>query len=126
MLNFAPELKIYLHAGPVDMRKSYDGLFGIVSTSFERDVRDGGLFLFINRRRDRLKLLYWDTDGLAIWMKKEEAEYTHFFIFTEVGGTHSLSVFVTPTRQMGRRKRRRSARRKEMPAKQARIDPPRA
>lgn len=72
MLNFAPELKIYLHAGPVDMRKSYDGLFGIVSTSFERDVRDGGLFLFINRRRDRLKLLYWDTDGLAIWMKRLE------------------------------------------------------
>ena len=72
MLNFAPELKIYLHAGPVDMRKSYDGLFGIVSTSFQRDVRDGGLFLFINRRRDRLKLLYWDTDGLAIWMKRLE------------------------------------------------------
>ena len=72
MLNFAPELKIYLHAGPVDMRKSFDGLFGIVSSSFERDVRDGGLFLFINRRRDRLKLLYWDTDGLAIWMKRLE------------------------------------------------------
>ena len=72
MLNFAPELKIYLHVGPVDMRKSFDGLFGIVSSSFQRDVRDGGLFLFINRRRDRLKLLYWDTDGLAIWMKRLE------------------------------------------------------
>ena len=72
MLNFAPELKIYLHVGPVDMRKSFDGLFGIVSSSFKRDVRDGGLFLFINRRCDRLKLLYWDTDGLAIWMKRLE------------------------------------------------------
>jgi transposase len=72
MLNFAPELRIYLHAGHVDMRKSFDGLFGIVRESFDRDVRDGGLFLFINRRRDRLKLLYWDTDGLAIWMKRLE------------------------------------------------------
>ena len=72
MLNFAPELKIYLHNGPVDMRKSFDGLFGIVSASFERDVRDGGLFLFINRRRDRLKLLYWDEDGYALWYKRLE------------------------------------------------------
>ena len=72
MLNFAPELKVYLHVGPVDMRKSFDGLFGVVSASFGRDVRDGGLFLFMNRRRDRLKLLYWDTDGLAIWMKRLE------------------------------------------------------
>lgn len=72
MLNFAPELKIYLHVGPVDMRKSFDGLFGIVSASFGRDVRDGGLFLFMNRRRDRIKLLYWDTDGLVIWMKRLE------------------------------------------------------
>jgi transposase len=55
------------------MRKSYDGLYGIVSTEFGRDVRDGGLFLFINRRRDRLKLLYWHQDGLAIWMKRLEA-----------------------------------------------------
>ena len=70
MLNFAPELKIYLHVGAVDMRKSFDGLFGVVSQSFGRDVRDGGLFLFMNRRRDRIKLLYWDTDGLVIWMKR--------------------------------------------------------
>lgn len=72
MLNFAPELKIYMYVGPVDMRKSFDGLFGAVSESFARDVRDGGLFLFMNRRRDRIKLLYWDTDGLVIWMKRLE------------------------------------------------------
>ncbi|MEZ6133435.1 MAG: IS66 family insertion sequence element accessory protein TnpB [Pirellulaceae bacterium] len=46
--------------------------FGVVSESFGRDVRDGGLFLFMNRRRDRIKLLYWDTDGLVIWMKRLE------------------------------------------------------
>lgn len=73
MINFAPELKIFLHVGPTDMRKSYDGLYGVVSQVFERDVRDGGLYLFINRRRDRLKLLYWDADGMAIWMKRLES-----------------------------------------------------
>ena len=72
MISFSSDLKIYLHAGPVDMRKSYDGLYGIVSNEFGRDVRDGGLFLFINRRRDRLKLLYWHEDGLVIWMKRLE------------------------------------------------------
>jgi len=72
MINFAPELRIYLHTGPVDMRKSFDGLFGIVCRDFQRDVRDGGLFLFLNRRRDRIKLLYWDNDGLSIWMKRLE------------------------------------------------------
>ncbi len=73
MINFAPELKIFLHVGPIDMRKSYDGLYGVVSQVFERDVRDGGLYLFINRRRDRLKLLYWDADSMAIWMKRLES-----------------------------------------------------
>jgi transposase len=72
MLNFSPAIRIYLHAEPIDMRKSFDGLFGIVKNEFSLDVRDGGLFLFINFRRNRIKLLYWDTDGLAIWMKRLE------------------------------------------------------
>ena len=72
VISFSSDLKIFLYAGPVDMRKSYDGLYGIVGSEFERDVRDGGLFLFINRRRDRLKLLYWHQDGLVIWMKRLE------------------------------------------------------
>jgi transposase len=54
------------------MRKSFDGLFGIIKNEFSMDVRDGGLFLFINLRRNRVKLLYWDTDGLVIWMKRLE------------------------------------------------------
>jgi transposase len=73
MLNFAPGLRIYLHTKPIDMRKSYDALFGIVSADFGRDVRSGGLFLFINQSRNRIKLLYWDNDGLAIWMKRLES-----------------------------------------------------
>jgi len=72
MLNFSPAFRIYIHAEPIDMRKSFDALFGIVKNEFSMDVRAGGLFLFINLRRNRIKLMYWDTDGLAIWMKRLE------------------------------------------------------
>lgn len=63
---------VYLHCGPVDMRKSFDGLMAIVQKEFGRDVRAGDLFVFINRRADRLKALWWDDDGLAIFMKRLE------------------------------------------------------
>ena len=77
MLGFLPSLvpaqvRIYLYAKNVDMRRSFDGLCAIVQSEFKRDVRSGDLFVFLNRRLDRLKLLHWDRDGLAIWMKRLE------------------------------------------------------
>jgi transposase len=72
MISFSPTLKIYLHREPIDMRKSYDGLFGIVKNDLSLDVRHGGLFMFINLRRNRVKLMYWDRDGIAIWQKRLE------------------------------------------------------
>lgn len=72
MISFAPGIKIYLHRQPIDMRKSFDGLFGIVKNELSMDVRNGGLFMFINLRRNRVKLMYWDNDGIAIWQKRLE------------------------------------------------------
>lgn len=72
MLSFPHALTIYLHRSPVDMRKSFDGLFGIVKNEHSMDVRQGGLFMFINRCRNRVKLMYWDRDGIAIWQKRLE------------------------------------------------------
>lgn len=66
------QVRIFLYAKNVDMRKSFDGLFGIVQAEFKHDLRLGDLFLFLNRRGDRIKLIYWDRDGLAIWMKRLE------------------------------------------------------
>jgi transposase len=65
-------VRVYLHAHPTDMRRSYDGLCALVESAFQRDVRCGDLFLFLNRRLDRVKLMYWDRDGIAIWMKRLE------------------------------------------------------
>ncbi len=73
MLNFAPNLQIYLHTRPTDMRNSFDGLSGLVRSVFRADPTDGSLFLFINRRRDRIKILWWDRDGLALFYKRLEA-----------------------------------------------------
>lgn len=64
--------RIYLYAKDVDMRRSFDGLMAIVQTEFNKDIRQGDFFLFINKRRDRLKILWWDGDGLAIFMKRLE------------------------------------------------------
>lgn len=64
--------RIFLFTKDVDMRKSFDGLHSLVQTEFQRDIRLGDLFLFLNRRLDRIKALHWDGDGLVIWMKRLE------------------------------------------------------
>lgn len=72
MLTFPYSLKIFCCTQAVDMRKSFDGLLGIVEDVFDQDILDGHLFVFVNRRRDRIKMLYFDRDGLAIWYKRLE------------------------------------------------------
>ena len=73
MLNLSPNVQIYLCTAPTDMRKSFDGLSGLVASVMNKDLLSGHLFLFLNRRRDHIKLMYWDRDGLAIWYKRLEA-----------------------------------------------------
>jgi len=64
---------IFLYSHPTDMRKSFCGLAGIVRSELGREPNDGSLFLFINRNKDKLKALYWDNDGLALWYKRLES-----------------------------------------------------
>jgi transposase len=65
-------VRVFLCTEPTDMRKSFDGLFGIVREFLGQDPLSGHLFLFLNRRRNRAKILFWDRDGLVIWYKRLE------------------------------------------------------
>jgi transposase len=66
-------VRVFLCTRPTDMRKGFDGLQGMVREFLGQDPLSGHLFLFLNRRRDRIKLLWWDRDGLVIWYKRLEA-----------------------------------------------------
>lgn len=72
MLSIASQTRIFIALQATDMRKGFDGLCGLVSDTLKQDPLSGALFLFINRRRDRMKVLYWDGDGLAIWYRRLE------------------------------------------------------
>jgi transposase len=72
MLSISPAVRIFVHALPTDLRKSFDGLYAIVKHAFAKDVLEGDYFVFLNRSRDRCKILYWDRDGLVVWAKRLE------------------------------------------------------
>ena len=64
--------RIYLCTSPTDMRKGFDTLAALVTDFLGQDPLSGHLFLFVSRRRDRMKILYWDADGFAMWYKRLE------------------------------------------------------
>jgi transposase len=72
MLSFTGGLKVFVALEPVDLRKSFSGLEGLVSERLGEDLRQGALFVFTNRRHTRLKILYWDGTGLWLLMKRLE------------------------------------------------------
>lgn len=73
MLSLSASVSIYLYTPPADMRKGCDGLSGLVREHFGSDPLDGSLYLFINRRRDRLKILHWDGGGFWLYYRVLEA-----------------------------------------------------
>lgn len=72
MLTLPPSTRVFVATGPTDMRRSFDGLMGLVRDFLGHDPFAGHLFVFCNRRGDRLKILWWDRDGLALFYKRLE------------------------------------------------------
>ena len=72
MLSLTGGIRVFVCTQPADMRRSFDGLCGMVENIVQQDPLSGFLFVFRNRNRDRLKILFWDTDGFVIWYKRLE------------------------------------------------------
>jgi hypothetical protein len=127
MISLPPTVKIFLATQPADMRKSFDGLKALVEEFLDEDPLSGHLFVFRNRRGDRLKILYWDRDGLAIWYNKLESHNPRSFLFTETGGCpDNLARWPAATRRMDGSSTIIGPRRRPMPQESAVIAPPRA
>ncbi len=84
MLALGSSHRFYLHRGPTDMRKGFDGLCGLVRSGMKRDPLSGDVYVFINRRRTHIKLLVWDRSGFVLYYKRLEE------------GTFELPVTGTP------------------------------
>ena len=72
MMGFTSAQRYYLSREPADMRKSFDGLSGLVRQGMGRDPLSGEVFIFLNRRRTMIKILVWDRSGFVVWSKRLE------------------------------------------------------
>ena len=72
MLHLSPAIQYYLYTRHTDMRKGFDSLCGIVSSQMELDALSGAVFIFINKKRNQVKLLLWEGDGLSLYYKRLE------------------------------------------------------
>jgi transposase len=85
MIAIAPITRIFVHTDATDMRKSFNGLSGLVKEHFKVDLFSGHLFVFFNRKRDYIKILSWDNDGLSLWSKRLESGTFEKLIANEQG-----------------------------------------
>jgi len=74
MMRFTKTLPVYLHRDPVDFRKAINGLSVIVQEHLLLNPFDDACFVFINRYRNRLKILYWEKNGFCLWLKRLEKD----------------------------------------------------
>jgi len=67
------KVRVFLKPGPTDMRKAINGLSQLAEDFPDKDIFSGNLYIFCNRRRDQLKILYWDRNGFCLWQKRLES-----------------------------------------------------
>jgi len=79
MLSFTGSLKVFVAVEPCDMRKGFNGLYAAVIERLGEDPKAGALYVFCNRRHNRLKILYWDGTGLWVLTKTHAPDCSHWF-----------------------------------------------
>lgn len=116
MFHVPGSVKIFVGLEPVDLRRGFDGLSALVQQTLQQDPLSGHLFLFRNRRRDRLKILFWDGDGYAIFYKRLARGTFEFprpqdpqSLSLEIRGSE-LSMLLDGIELQGRRRRPRYTR----------------
>lgn len=72
MFTLTSSLQFYLYQGSTDMRKSFNALSGLVESRMQRFAMSGEVFIFINRQRDKIKLLHWEQGGFVLYYKRLE------------------------------------------------------
>ena len=70
MIALPPQIRVFLYRKPTDMRKSFNGLVALTESALKQDPLSGSFFVFVNRRRDRIKILYWGQAGFCIWYQQ--------------------------------------------------------
>jgi transposase len=70
MIALPPQVRVFLYRLPTDMRKSFNGLVALTESALKQNPLSGSLFVFVNRRRDRIKILYWGQTGFCIWYQQ--------------------------------------------------------
>jgi transposase len=83
VLSLPPSVRIFVATQPVDGRKGFDSLAAIVRSVFEHDPLSGHLYVFFSRRCDRVRIIYWDRSGFAMWTKRLEKGRFHTAFGTE-------------------------------------------
>lgn len=107
MLGSSRRVAVHAFAGPVDLRKGYDGLSALVTGGLERDPLSGDLFLFVNRRRTMAKVLLWDGTGLCVFSKRlEEGRFACLWQAPEASSvrltSNELQLFLEGSQLIGR------------------------
>lgn len=83
------KVRVLVANEPVDFRKTYDGLCGVVRDRLGEDPQSATLFVFRNKRADQVRILWWDRNGFAIWMKRLERDT---FRFSSLSGGRACSI----------------------------------
>lgn len=107
MIGSTRQVAVYAYTGPVDMRRSFDGLSAMVEQALGRDPLSGDLFLFVSRNRRRAKVLLWDGTGLCVYAKRLEAgRFSSPWASAEAGALRmtmtELQLFLEGTELLGR------------------------